>query len=58
LKLAHAVRHRWPPVQIIATSAHHAMLDDLPAGSIFVPKPYNEHRILGALHALTVAPQA
>src|SRR4051794_8321631 len=31
LKLARAVRNRWPPVHIIATSAYHATLkDELP----------------------------
>ena len=54
LKLAHAVRHRWPPVHIVATSAYHAKLkDELPAGSVFLPKPYNEREIVGTLHALT-----
>jgi two-component system, response regulator PdtaR len=54
LKLAHAVKHDWPPVHIIATSAYHASLEnDLPAGSVFFPKPYTEHKIVGALHALT-----
>ena len=54
LKLAHAVRHRWPPVHIVATSAYHAKLkDELPAGSVFLPKPYTEREIVGTLHALT-----
>jgi len=54
LKLAHAVKHRWPPIHIIASSAYHASLEnDLPAGSVFLPKPYTEHKIVGALRALT-----
>src|SRR4051812_15679945 len=57
LKLAHAVKGRWPPVHIIATSAYHAGLkDELPAGSVFLPKPYTEHNIIGTLHALTALP--
>ena len=56
LKLAHAVRHRWPPVHIVATSAYHANLkDELPAGSVFLPKPYTEREIVGTLHALTAS---
>src|SRR6266550_7651603 len=56
LKLAHAVRHRWPPVQIVATSAYHLTLkDELPAGSVFLPKPYTEREIVGTLHALTAS---
>jgi CheY-like chemotaxis protein len=56
LKLAHAVRHRWPPVHIVATSAYHVTpKDDLPAGSVFLPKPYTEREIIGTLHALTAS---
>src|SRR5215218_7819250 len=45
LKLAHAVRHRWPPVHIVATSAFHAALtDELPTGTVFLPKPYTEDK--------------
>jgi two-component system, response regulator PdtaR len=58
LKLAQAVRNRWPPVHIIATSAYHATLvDELPTGSVFLPKPYNERKIIGTLHALAGAHQ-
>jgi CheY-like chemotaxis protein len=36
LKLAHAIRHRWPPVHIIATSGHHEVeKGHLPSGSLF-----------------------
>src|SRR3954449_1021780 len=37
LKLARAVRDRWPPVQIVATSGHYAFHEgDLPAGTVFL----------------------
>jgi len=52
LKLSHAVRDRWPPVHIVATSAHHTVIDELPAGTVFLPKPYSERKIVGALDAL------
>ena len=52
LKLARAVRDRWPPVHIVATSAHHTLIDELPAGTVFLPKPYSERKIVGALDAL------
>ncbi len=56
LKLAHAVRDRWPPVQIIATSGHYAFQNgDLPTGTIFLPKPYSPHNIASALHTLTAS---
>jgi CheY-like chemotaxis protein len=56
LKLAHAVRHRWPPVHIIATSGHVGLNElDLPARCMFFPKPYSPHKIARAIHALTAA---
>lgn len=54
LKLAHAVRNRWPPVKIIATSGHFAARDgDLPEGGVFLPKPYTLASITAALRELT-----
>ena len=54
VKLAHAVRHRWPPVHIIATSAYRAaLIDELPTGSVFLHKPYSDRNIIGTLDALT-----
>jgi two-component system, response regulator PdtaR len=53
VKLAHAVRNRWPPVHIIATSAYHPkLIDELPIGSAFLLKPYSERNIVGTLEAL------
>lgn len=53
LKLAHFVRDRWPPIKIIATSGHHVFKDsDLPAGGIFLPKPYNFDSISSILRGL------
>ena len=41
LKLARFVRSRWPPIKIVATSGLVPVEDDdLPAGSVFLPKPY------------------
>ncbi len=43
LRLAEAVRGRWPPIEIIVTSGHRIVsLEDLPRGSVFVLKPYRE----------------
>src|ERR1700674_2327453 len=42
IKLAHAVRGRWPPIKIIATSGHFKVGDgDLPTGGRFIQKPYS-----------------
>ncbi len=41
LKLAAYVRGKWPPIHIIVTSGKRTEpLDGLPAGSKFIPKPY------------------
>lgn len=54
LRLAQAVRDRWPPVQIIATSGRYVVQEgDLPSGSVFFPKPYVPESIVRTLHALT-----
>lgn len=50
LKLAAAVRDRWPPIEIIVTSGHYtARQSELPERSIFLPKPYTDRKILDAL---------
>jgi CheY-like chemotaxis protein len=53
LKLARAVRGRWPPIKIIATSGHlHIGERDLPEGGRFLPKPYSAGQIAGVLREL------
>jgi two-component system, response regulator PdtaR len=57
LKLAAAVRDRWPPVRIIATSGHfRVQAGDLPADARFIPKPYQPAQIIGAIRELIGAP--
>jgi two-component system, response regulator PdtaR len=42
LKLAAAVRDRWPPVKIVVTSGYRMVKDsELPVESCFFPKPYD-----------------
>jgi two-component system, response regulator PdtaR len=56
LKLAAAVRNRWPPVRIIATSGHFKVqAGDLPADARFISKPYKPAQIIGAVRELTGA---
>jgi CheY-like chemotaxis protein len=53
LKLAQAVRGRWPPIKIIATSGHVDVSEtDLPEGGRFLPKPYNPMQVTGVLREL------
>jgi DNA-binding NtrC family response regulator len=42
IRLAEAVRGRWPPIKIIATSGHFSLGSaDLPEGGRFIAKPYS-----------------
>ena len=53
LKLAHAVRGRWPPIKIVATSGRaNIRIDDLPEGRRFLQKPYRPEEIAGTLREL------
>jgi CheY-like chemotaxis protein len=54
LKLARAVRGRWPPIKIVATSGHVGVRQmDLPEGGRFLPKPYSSTEVTGVLRDLT-----
>ena len=54
LKLARAIRGRWPPIKIVATSGRlHVRETDLPEGGRFLPKPYSSKEITGVLRELT-----
>jgi CheY-like chemotaxis protein len=56
LKLARFVRDRWPPIKIIATSGRVVVAeDDLPASSVFLPKPYRGAEVVETLRELTGA---
>ncbi len=54
LKLARAVRGRWPPIKIVATSG---LVDvgekDLPEGGRFLPKPYHAKQLAAVLREVT-----
>jgi len=52
-KLAHAIRDRWPPVKIIATSGYFLeMTSNLPEGGRFIAKPYNIERITALIREM------
>jgi CheY-like chemotaxis protein len=54
LKLAAAIRGRWPPIKIVATSGMtEVSREDLPSGSQFIPKPYSPREVVAALRELT-----
>src|SRR6478735_5148045 len=56
LKLARAVRGRWPPIKIVATSG---LVDvgekDLPEGGRFLAKPYQPKELTDVLRELMAA---
>lgn len=50
LKLIHAVRLRWPPVVLILASGRISpLVADMPADTVFLPKPYREEDLLKVL---------
>ena len=51
LRLAHAIRRRWPPIHLIITSGLLAE-PELPSGSHFVRKPYENARVVALLNKL------
>ena len=56
LRLARFIRDRWPPIKIVATSGRLRVVEeDLPKGSIFVPKPYSPEQIIRTFRQLTAS---
>jgi CheY-like chemotaxis protein len=54
LKLARAIRGRWPPIKIVATSGRLQVREtDLPEGGRFLPKPYSPREVTRVLRELT-----
>lgn len=50
LKLAAAIRDRWPPIEIIITSGHVRLDDDgIPARTVFFAKPYDHSEVTSTL---------
>ena len=52
LKLAHAVRNRWPPIKIVMVSGKtHLSESELPSNSKFFAKPYSGSAMILELQA-------
>jgi CheY-like chemotaxis protein len=50
LRLSHAIRTRWPPIELILTSGHFTIDDaDLPERGRFFAKPYVDEQVIGTL---------
>lgn len=53
LRLAEAVRDRWPPIKIIIASGQRQLRDDLlPIEGKFFSKPYDHARIISAMREM------
>lgn len=56
LKLAAAVRMRWPPIKIIVTSGHqHIREENLPIDGRFFSKPYDPEKIISTIREMVAA---
>lgn len=54
MRLAAAVRYRWPPVELVLTSGHIKVSDaDLPARGHFLSKPYDGAQLIHTLESLS-----
>lgn len=57
LKLAHAVRDRWPPIKILLVSGQQRLQSsDLPLNSCFVGKPYQAAALVDELRSMVGSP--
>jgi two-component system, response regulator PdtaR len=57
LKLAHAVRDRWPPIKIwVASGNQQLQSSDLPSNSCFFRKPYQASALVEELRSLVGSP--
>jgi len=53
LKLAHAVRNRWPPIKILVVSGKQRLQSsDLPSNSRFLRKPYQASALVEELRSM------
>lgn len=56
LKLAHAVRNKWPPVKLILVSGKvNIAVEELPADALFYPKPYSFDVVAAAIVKMIAA---
>jgi DNA-binding NtrC family response regulator len=56
LRLASAVRDRWPPIKIIVVSGHRTPEPaDMPGGSKFFTKPYEPDRMIATMREMLQA---
>lgn len=53
LKLAHYIRHRWPPIKLLVTSGKSVLGEKaLPDGARFFSKPYLENIVTSTMRRM------
>ena len=53
LRLAHAIRNRWPPIELVLTSGQMPVrTEDMPARGRFLSKPYEPSELVHAVRSL------
>lgn len=53
MKLAAAIRDRWPPIEIIITSGKRKPRpEDMPARGVFFPKPYKRQEVAAMMRRM------
>jgi CheY-like chemotaxis protein len=53
IRLAAAIRDRWPPIEIILTSGYTVPAKlDMPPRAVFFPKPYREEQVVAELRRM------
>lgn len=58
LRLAQAIRDRWPPVHLVIASGRHTPEpEEMPDGSRFFAKPFNGSELVATLRRMAEAPR-
>lgn len=53
LRLAHAIRNRWPPIELVLTSGQMRVRnEDMPARGHFLSKPYDPNKLVEVVRLL------
>jgi CheY-like chemotaxis protein len=53
LRLAHAIRDRWPPIELVLTSGRMCVCDeDMPERGVFLGKPYEPSELVRMVRSL------
>jgi two-component system, response regulator PdtaR len=56
IRLAHYVRHRWPPIQLVVVSGKVGVKPgELPAGAKFLSKPYQDPVLITLVDSMITA---